>query len=138
MIPSERTWQLVEAPFIPDKLHHTGTIYTVGKGYMGIRATFEEGYPGELVSTLMHGVYDHAEGELVPELVNIPNPLPVTVEVDGEPFHMQSKPMSSSLPPAPGTKLLGFRRILNLKEAILERSVVWRNSQDTIVQITFE
>ena len=62
----ERTWQLSEAPFLPGKLHHTETIYTVGNGFMGVRATFEEGYPGELASTLVHGLFDHAEGDLVP------------------------------------------------------------------------
>ncbi len=126
MFPAERTWQISEAPFAPDKLHHIETIYTIGNGYMGLRATFEEGYPGELVSTLVHGVFDHAQGELVPELVNLPNPLCVTIEVDGEAFHMTRG------------LALGYRRTLNLKEAVLQRDVLWRSSQGTIVQITFE
>src|SRR5579859_1013719 len=121
-----RTWEISEAPFLPNKLHHTETILTLGNGYMGIRATFEEGYPGELVSTLVHGVYDHAQGELVPELVNVPNPLPVIVEVDGEAFHMTR-----------GT-LHGYNRTLDLHTAILKRGVIWRSSHGTIVQITLE
>jgi kojibiose phosphorylase len=123
---AERTWQIDEAPFVPGKLAHTETIFTVGNGYMGLRATFEEGYPGELVSTLVHGIYDHAAGELVPELVNLPNPLPITVEVDDEVFRLDR-----------GT-LYGYRRTLNLKEAFLRRGVLWRNSSGAIVQITFE
>src|SRR5712691_7923881 len=126
MVPLERTWQLSEAPFLPGKLHHTETIYTIGNGYMGVRASFEEGYPGELVSTLVHGVYDHAEGELVPELINIPNALPITIEVDGEPFHMDQG------------LVLGYRRTLHMKDATLQRSVLWRNNAGTVVQITFE
>ncbi|HLY28984.1 MAG TPA: hypothetical protein VKQ72_21745, partial [Aggregatilineales bacterium] len=121
-----RTWTISEAPFIPNKLHHTETIFTVGNGYMGVRATFEEGYPAELVSTLLHGVFDHAQGELVPELVNVPNPLPVIVEVDGEAFHMTH-----------GT-LHGYNRTLDLRKAMLERGVIWRNRKGTIVQITFQ
>src|SRR5258708_26360171 len=126
MLPIERTWQISEAPFIPGKLHHTETIYTIGNGTLGLRATFEEGYPGELVSTMVHGVYDHAEGELVPDLVNIPNPLPIIIQVDGEAFQMNAGEM------------LGYRRTLDLKEAVLRRGVVWRNSQGTSVQSTFE
>jgi trehalose/maltose hydrolase-like predicted phosphorylase len=126
MIPSERTWQITEAPFIVGKLHHVETIFTIGNGYLGLRGTFEEGYPRELVSTLVHGVYDHAEGELVPELVNVPNPLSIIVEVDGEPFHMEKG------------KILGYRRTLDLEEAILRREVLWRSSQGAIVQISFE
>src|SRR5258707_5221247 len=100
----ERTWQISEALFLPAKLHHTETIFTVGNGFMGVRATFEEGYPGELASTLVHGLYDHADGDLVPELVNLPNPLRVVIEVDGEPFTMQT---DSS---APFQQILGYKR----------------------------
>jgi len=126
MIPTIRAWQVSEAPFVPGKLHHTETIYTIGNGYMGLRATFEEGYPGQLVSTLVHGIYDHASAELVPELVNLPNPLPIVITVDGETFRMNEG------------MLLGYRRALNLKEATLQRSMLWRNSTGVIVQITFE
>jgi kojibiose phosphorylase len=129
-----RLWQISEAPFMPGKLHHTETIYTVGNGYMGLRATFEEGYPGELVSTLVHGLFDHAEGDLVPELVNLPNPLPILIEVDGEQFSMvRSEPNSLNAP-----AIYGYKRTLDLKEAILERGVIWRTSSGKIVQINFE
>jgi kojibiose phosphorylase len=128
----ERTWQIVEAPFLPGKLHHTETIYTVGNGYMGVRATFEEGYPGELASTLVHGLFDHAHGDLVPELVNLPDPLPILIEVDGETFSLQDN-TAASFP-----HILGYKRTLDLKHAILERGVVWRTSAGTILQISFE
>src|SRR5215813_11591942 len=121
----ERTWQVVEAPFLPGKLHHTETINTIGNGYMGVRATFEEGYPGELASTLVHRLFDHAEGDLVPELVNLPNPLSVLIEVDGETFTLQPNP-TATFPP-----ILGYKRTLDLKHATLERGVIWRTSAGT-------
>jgi trehalose/maltose hydrolase-like predicted phosphorylase len=126
MNPIERTWQLYEAPFNPAKLHHIETIYTVGNGYMGVRATFEEGYPDELVSTLVHGIFDHKEGELVPELVVLPNPLPLTITVDGEPFGMKNG------------KILGYRHSLDMQTATLTRSILWQNSKGQIVTINFE
>src|SRR5260221_3283865 len=112
MTLNERTWEISEASFALNKLHHGETILTIGNGYMGLRATFEEGYPGEIVSTLVHGVFDNAQGDLVPELVNIPNPLPVIVEVDGEAFHITR-----------GT-LYGYNRILDLREPTLQRGVL--------------
>lgn len=126
MNPTERSWVLYEAPFNPTKLHHTETIYTVGNGYMGVRATFEEGYPGELVSTLVHGIFDHKAGELVPELVVLPNPLTLVISIDGDAFSMDSG------------KILGYRHALDMRTATLTRSVLWRNSKGQIVSINFE
>jgi kojibiose phosphorylase len=126
MTPNERTWLVSDAPFLPNKIHHTETIYTIGNGYMGLRGTFEEGYPDEIVSTLIHGVFNHAEGELVPDLVNLPSPLPILIEVDGEAFHMQRG------------KVLGYKRTLDLRRATLTREVLWRNSKGHIVKLSFE
>jgi kojibiose phosphorylase len=126
MNPTERSWVLYEAPFNPTKLHHIETIYTVGNGYMGVRATFEEGYPDELVSTLVHGIFDHKAGELVPELVVLPNPLALVISIDGEAFSLNSG------------KVLGYRHALDMRTATLTRSVLWRNSKGQIVSINFE
>jgi kojibiose phosphorylase len=124
--PQIRTWTLTEAPFNPFKMSHTETIYTVGNGYMGVRASFEEGYPNELASTLIHGLFNHAEGQLVPELVVLPNPLSLTISVDGEAFHLQKG------------KVLGYEHTLDLKTAVLTRSILWRNSKGQIVTIRYE
>ncbi len=121
-----RTWLVSEAPFNPFKLHHSETIFTVGNGFMGVRGTFEEGYSGDMPTTLVHGIFNHAEGDLVPDIVNLPNPLPVQVRVDGEAFHMTTG------------KVLGFRRTLDLKRAALTREVLWRTSQGVVVKLTFE
>jgi kojibiose phosphorylase len=122
----QRTWLVSESPFNPFKLHHTETIFTVGNGFMGVRGTFEEGYSGDLATTLAHGIFNHAEGDLVPDIVNLPNPLPVQVLVDGEAFHMTTG------------KVLGFRRTLDLKRAALTREVLWRTSKGVVVKLTFE
>ncbi|MBX3063507.1 MAG: glycoside hydrolase family 65 protein [Anaerolineae bacterium] len=124
--PEVRTWTVSEAPFHPGKQYHTETITTIGNGYMGLRGSFEEGYPNEIVSTLIHGVYNQAPEEIVPDLVNLPNPLAIQIMVDGEQFHMQKG------------SVLGFRRALDLKTALLTRGILWRNSKGSIVQITFE
>jgi trehalose/maltose hydrolase-like predicted phosphorylase len=121
----KRSWQVSDAPFNPFKLSHTETIYTIGNGYMGLRGTFEEGYPNEMVSTLVHGIFNHAEGDLVPDIVNLPNPLPIVVEINDEAFHMKSG------------SILGYERTLNLQTGLLQRAVLWRNSKGVVVRITF-
>ncbi len=126
MNPIERSWELYEAPFNPGKLHHTETIYTVGNGYMGVRASFEEGYPGELASTIVHGVYDHAAGQLVPELIVLPNPLSLGITINGEVFNMQAG------------KVLGYRHALNMKSGLLTREILWSNGHGAVVTIKFE
>ncbi|HRE48688.1 MAG TPA: hypothetical protein PLD47_13265 [Aggregatilineales bacterium] len=122
----ERTWRIGDAPFNPFKLAHTETIYTIGNGYMGLRGTFEEDYPGSMVSTLVHGIFNHADGDLVPDLVNCPNPLPLRVVVDGEEFSQKT------------SKVLGYERALNLKTATLTRGVLWQTTKGTVVQLLFE
>lgn len=123
---NKRLWQLTEAPFNPGKLHHTETIYSIGNSYMGIRATFEEGYDGELASTLVHGIFDHGLGELVPELVSLPNPLCMTISIDGEVFNMKSG------------RILGYQLTLDMQKALLTRSILWQNSKGQIVTLNFE
>ncbi len=122
----QRTWLVSETPFNPFKLSHTETIFTVGNGFMGVRGTFEEGYTGDLASTLVHGIFNHAEGDLVPDIVNLPNPLPIRIVVDGEAFHMTTG------------RVLGYRRTLDLKRAVLTREVLWRTTQGVVVKLTFE
>lgn len=130
MLPlvEQRLWQVLESPFNTCKLSHLETILTVGNGYMGLRGTFEEGYPGEIVSTMVHGLYNHAAGELVPDLINLPNPLPIALYADGELFSMK---------PDHG-KILGYRRWLDLKTATLTREVMWKNSLGAVLRLRFE
>ncbi len=79
-----RLWEIQEFGFQPDKLQHLETLFTIGNGYLGTRGTFEEGFPGESPATLVNGIYDHAEGMLVPELASAPNWLPIHISIDGK------------------------------------------------------
>ena len=57
-----RLWNLEEFPFHPEKLSYNETLMTIGNGYLATRGSFEEGYPGESVTTMVHGIFDHASG----------------------------------------------------------------------------
>ncbi len=129
-------WNLEEFPFHPEKLNHNETLMTIGNGYLATRGSFEEGYNGESVTTMVHGIFDHAEGMLVPELVNAPNWLPIKVTVDGTPFKLVNQ-NEMNLTPKNGA-LIGYRRNLNLQTAVLTREALFRAESGAIVRLVFE
>ncbi|MEP6986966.1 MAG: hypothetical protein ABI970_15275, partial [Chloroflexota bacterium] len=131
-----RLWNLEEFPFHPEKLSHNETLMTIGNGYLATRGSFEEGFTGESVTTMVHGIYDHADGMLVPELVNAPNWLPIKITVDGTPFKLINQ-NEMNLTPKNGA-LIGYRRNLNLKTAVLTRETLFRAESGAIVRIVFE
>jgi kojibiose phosphorylase len=131
-----RLWQFEEFPFHPERLLYFETIFTIGNGYMATRASFEEGYEGDTPVTLLHGVYNHAPGALVPDLVNAPNWLRINLTVDGTPFRMVNQ--NSSLLKPPGGAVLGYRRALHLDTGLLRREVLFRAESGSIVRVVFE
>src|SRR5215207_8812383 len=136
MIMGERLWELIELNFRPDELLHYETLFTIGNGYLSTRGAFEEGFEGATPATLVHGIYDHAPGALVPELVNAPNWLPFHITVDGIPFGMVTQTSDFMHPPQ--GLLIGYERRLDLKRALLRREVLFRAESGAIVRIVFE
>lgn len=132
----QRLWQFTEFPFHPEKLHYYETIFTLGNGYLGTRAAFEEGYDGDTPATLVHGIYNHAEGTLVPELVSAPNWLDIRITIDGTPFKLVNQ-NNVTLQPKNGA-VLGYRRTLHLDRAALRREVLFRAESGSIVRLVFE
>lgn len=132
----KRLWTLIERGFQPERLNHFETLFTIGNGYLGTRGSFEEGYPGDMPSTLIHGIYDHAPGMLVPELVNAPDWLPIAITIDDTPFALvQDRP--DNLRPPKGA-MLGYERALLLDRGVLQRSVLFRAASGSIVRLDFE
>ncbi len=131
-----RVWEISEFPFQPEKLNHYETLLTIGNGYIGTRASFEEGYPGDIPATLVHGIYDHAPGALVPELVNAPNWLDIKLHIDGTSFRLITE-TEDYLRPSQGV-LLGYRRTLDMKCALLRREGLFRAASGSVVRLVFE
>lgn len=133
----DRLWKLTEYPFQPERQLYYETIFTIGNGYFGSRASFEEGYPNDTPATLIHGIYDHAQGMQVPELVNIPHWLGIHFTVDGTPFNMDFDHNRNLLKPTNGIGL-GYQRSLNMRSALLKREVLFRAESGGTVRATFE
>lgn len=121
-----RQWQLIERPFKKGDLPHTETIYTIGNGLLGIRGTFEEGYTGDESTSLLAGIFNHKAGQLVPELVAMPNPLSIQIRINDELFNM-----SSGI-------IMGYERVLDLKTGTLSRGVLWLSPKGTRLRLHFE
>lgn len=131
-----RLWELEEFPFHPEQLNHYETLFTIGNGYLATRGSFEEGFDGSIATTMVHGVYNHAQGILVPELVNAPNWLPIRLRIDGTPFQLVNK-NDTRLNPPDGA-VLGYRRTLHLDRGLLRREVLFRAESGAIVRLVFE
>jgi kojibiose phosphorylase len=132
----DRLWQITEYPHHPDKQLYYETIFTLGNGYLGSRAAFEEGHEGETPATLVHGIFNHAEGALVPELVNLPDWTGIRLTVDGTAFHLRPPGDNWLTPPAGAC--LGYERTLNLREGVLRRTVLFRAETGATVRVAFE
>ncbi len=121
-----RQWEVTEYPFKPGQLLHSETIYTIGNGLVGVRGSFEEGYPYDSALTLAAGIFNQTPEQIVPELVPLPNWLSLHIAINGAWFRLTDG------------RILGYERTLNLKEAVLRRGVLWRSPNGDTVRFAFE
>lgn len=118
-------WNLIETQFNPDGIHHKETVFTIGNGYLSTRGSFEEGYRNGCPATLIQGVYDEVP-IVYTELANCPDWLPLVVTIDGEKFRLDRG------------EVISYERRLDLRRAILSRSVRWRSPNGKTIDFYFE
>ncbi len=119
------TWLIRETSFDPARLRLQESVFTIGNGVLATRGAFEEGYPGEWATTMIHGVFDHVP-IVMTELANAPNWLPLAVTVDGERVRLDQG------------ELLGYERTLDLSSGVLGRAFRWRSPQGRTVDVRYE
>lgn len=119
-------WQVVEKDLPQGKMVRSReTLFTIGNGYLGTRGSFEEGFPGDQPATLIHGVFDDAP-VVYTELVNVPNWTRMTLLLNGERFRLDQG------------ELLAYRRVLDLRNGVLKRTVRWRSPKGHTVELEIE
>ncbi len=118
-------WTVSETQFDPTNLHHKETVFTIGNGYLGTRGSFEEGYPGAMSATLIHGVYDDVP-VVHTELANCPDWLPLVVVINGDRFRLDQG------------EILSYKRKFDLRRGLVLRNVRWRSGSGCTVDIHFE
>jgi maltose phosphorylase len=114
-------WRIIEETFNPASNRVSESLFSIGNGRMGQRGNFEEQYSGDtLQGTYVAGVYypDKTKvgwwkvgyPEYFAKVINAPNWIGLNMEFNGKPLDLAS------------CKILGFNRILNMKEGYLERN----------------
>ncbi|MBG0860350.1 MAG: glycoside hydrolase family 65 protein [Bacteroidales bacterium] len=114
-------WLIIEEEFHPGKNRESESIFSIGNGYMGQRANFEERYSGDcLRGSYVAGVYypdktrvgwwKNGYPEYFAKVLNAPNWIGIDITVNGKSVDLAS------------AEIISFSRILNMKEGYLERS----------------
>ena len=114
-------WQIIEEGFHPEMNRESESIFSIGNGYMGQRANFEEQYSGDsLQGSYVAGVYypdktrvgwwKNGYPEYFAKVLNAPNWIGIDISIDGTPLDLAT------------SEIVSFTRILNMREGYLERS----------------
>lgn len=120
------TWRVAEYTFDPMSQHQYETILAQGNGYLGTRATFEEGFPSDWPATLIHGLWDDIP-LVFTEIANAPNWTELEILINGERFSLAAGQFKY------------YARYLDLRTGVLHRRVRWQPSEDgPVVDLIFE
>lgn len=121
---SEKEWLIEEDCFDVDKALSKESIFSLSNGYMGIRGALEEGNRISLPTTFINGIFDKSE-TFMRELVNLPNCLSLRFNIEKQRLTIDDQ------------ELLSFKRILDLKKAILIRSMYLKDKDNRITRLEF-
>ncbi|MDX2302900.1 MAG: glycoside hydrolase family 65 protein [Microscillaceae bacterium] len=114
-------WNIIEEGFIPEYNRISESVFSIGNGYMGQRANFEEKYSGEsLRGTYMAGVYypdktrvgwwKNGYPEYFAKVLNATNWIGIDIKINNIDLDLAQ------------CEVLEFKRVLNMKEGYLQRS----------------
>ncbi len=126
-------WQLRETCYDPVDLGLTETLFVVANGYVGMRANPSEGRDAHEHGTFINGFHEtwsihHAEaafgfartGQTV---VNVPDAKVMKLYVDDEPFNLGTADLEH------------YERVLDMRDGVLRRSLIWRTPSGKRVRI---
>lgn len=119
-----KNWIVAETDFILENSGKFETIFSLGNGYMGLRATTEEQYIGEVRGCYVAGLFDKFPGE-VTELPNIPDWTNVRIKLDGEMFNLCRG------------KILSYQRQLNIRDGEVVRRIEWMSTLGKRTRLVF-
>ncbi len=132
-------WQVVETEFKPEHNHRSESIFSLGNGYMGLRGTFEEGLPSHVPSTpgiYINGIYETEPiiyGEFMAKqpqeyqtMINVTDWKGLKIFLEHEEFSMLQGEVEE------------YSRVLDLKEGVLRRELIWRSPKGKRTKLSFE
>lgn len=129
-------WKVIEEDFSKTYSQVSESIFSLGNEYMGVRGYFDEGYSGEsLIGSYFNGIYESQEVEhsaykgmidRTEFIVNSVNWLYTRIKVNDEAVDLN------------GSGFRDFRRVLDLKTGVLNRSYVWILKDGKELRLEFE
>jgi maltose phosphorylase len=130
----EDEWLIIEEGFHPEMNRESESIFSIGNGYMGQRANFEEHYSGDrMQGSYIAGVYypdktrvgwwKNGYPEYFAKVLNAPNWIGIDLKVDGKIIDLAT------------ASIISFSRILNMKEGYLERSFTIAVSGNKTIEV---
>jgi alpha,alpha-trehalose phosphorylase len=116
-------WRVVERRFFPRFLPQYESIFATSNGYLGIRATPEEGFPVHERGTYLNGFYEtwpitygeeaHGFAKRGQTMLCVPDGTLLKLYVDDEPFDLDT------------ARIVSFERALDMQAGALDREVVF-------------
>lgn len=128
-------WQIIESQWNPDKHEGSESIFSIGNGYMGQRANFEENYSGpHLQGSYIGGVYypdktrvgwwKNGYPEYFAKVLNSVNWIGLKIQVDGIDLDLFKCEVS------------GFKRVLDMKNGLLQREFIAKINPELELKIS--
>jgi hypothetical glycosyl hydrolase len=102
------------------------SLMTLGNGYLGLRAAYDEDYFEQTRGMYVAGIYNKASENEPSDLVNLPDLAGVRIEIDNEIFSMLNG------------KILSYERYLDLEAGELRRELLWENRGGARFRFVFQ
>jgi trehalose/maltose hydrolase-like predicted phosphorylase len=112
---SDPGWSIVEEGFVLAREHEIESVFAIGNGFIGARASLPEGSALSAPATFVAGVFESLPGS-VPGLVRLPDWAELHTAVNGSPIRVDHG------------HILEHRRVLDLRQGIVWRD--WRHRDD--------
>ena len=126
-------WRIVEARFDRAHLGRAETVFSLANGFVGFRGSHEEGRPALSPGCFVNGFHEtwpieHAEeayglARTGQTIVNVPDTTVFKLYVDDEPLFL------------PEARLREYRRVLDMREGILSRDLLWSTPSGKLVRV---
>lgn len=130
-------WEIAEESYSEENNLRSESVFALGNGYLGFRGNFEEGFPGSegagVDGVYINGFYEtepikypeiaYGYAEKSQTMLNVTKSRIVRLIVDDEEFNMKTGTVEE------------YKRVLSMKEGVLERSLTWTSGKGKKVRI---
>ncbi|MDR9853158.1 glycoside hydrolase family 65 protein [Paenibacillus sp. VCA1] len=123
--PELEQWSFTETSFNPLAQGKCESVMSLGNGYMGLRSATEEAYIGGTRNLFVNGTFNRFDDLEVTELPNAADVTQIELLVDGRRFSLETGDTAD------------YERTLNLRDAELTRSFVWRSPDGKRIRFEF-